>query len=164
MRLFSRRVSSSDSSMSIASSAPISPCSRRRTMASSASRARGIFRPTRSWRIRSSVVGMAPGAHSCAGLPGQATGDRVVERERALGDHVAGAADDERPRLSRRRCARKALAVARRDPALMAALQNGMGADQRRRPRRCGSRRPGCAPRPRAGGWRPARCRSCRRR
>ena len=41
--------------MSIASSAPTSPCSRRRTIWSSASSARGIFSPTKSWRMRSSM-------------------------------------------------------------------------------------------------------------
>lgn len=42
------QVSSSDRRMSIASRAESSPCSRRRTTWSSASRARGILRPTRS--------------------------------------------------------------------------------------------------------------------
>jgi hypothetical protein len=53
IRRFSRKLSSSARRSSIASMPSISPCSMRRSVASSISRARGIFKPTRLWRILS---------------------------------------------------------------------------------------------------------------
>ena len=98
-------------------------------------------------------------------LPRQSLADGIVEGQRALGDPVAGAVKDDLVGL-RSRPARSGLsdAMTGQRRGACGAHPERDGRRSARRPRGCGSRRPACAPRRRAGGWRRARCRNCRRR
>ena len=118
MRRLSRVTCSWASRRSRASSAESSPRSKRRTVSSSASSAQGMRRPTRLARMRSSVtVTTPPPRRRGADRPRRET------RERAT--------TDARRRDGRAGRPRRDLAMGRIEAALVLALQDRMGGDQR---------------------------------
>src|ERR1700730_10918550 len=92
-RRFSRKVSSSASSASIASRAFISPRSIRRTVASRISMGRGIFKPTRLRLMRSTTEGMISACAVIASSPGRRGGGRRPHRSRGI-EFLGGATKD----------------------------------------------------------------------
>ena len=119
----------------MASRAEISPRSIRRRMCSSTSSARGMLRPTRWRRMRSSVAGLAAGSREVMGHPaGWRAGGRWRRRWPASGVSTVLPRGWRRLGLLPGRRAvgwRRLGAVARGDPALAAPLLRRMGGDQR---------------------------------